>query len=261
MLESALQRSSYQAEDHSLRIAIVSDIHANLAAFRSVLAHAEAGGSLDALWCLGDTVGYGPQPNECIDTLRSYKNVTIAGNHDLASCGKMPTDDFNEAAATAAKWTESELSDSSHDYLTELPMVIEEGDFTLVHGSLRWPEWEYLLSSEQAQAQFELQKTRFSLVGHTHLPAVCREDVAMPSAPRTAEEGVRVELTEERMIINPGGVGQPRDGDPRASYALYDSKAATITFARVEYDIPETQAAMQQAGLPLWLIERLAYGK
>ena len=244
-----------------MRIAIVSDIHANLAAFRSVLADAEAGGSLDALWCLGDTVGYGPQPNECIQTLRSYKNVTIAGNHDLASCGKMPTDDFNEAAATAAKWTESELSDSSRDYLMDLPMVVEEGDFTLVHGSLRWPEWEYLPSSEQAQAQFELQKTRVSLVGHTHLSAVCREDVAMPSAPRTAEEGVRVELTEERMIINPGGVGQPRDGDPRASYALYDSKAATITFARVEYDIPETQAAMQQAGLPLWLIERLAYGK
>jgi diadenosine tetraphosphatase ApaH/serine/threonine PP2A family protein phosphatase len=244
-----------------LRIAIVSDIHANLAALRSVLAHAEAGGDLDALWCLGDTVGYGPQPNECIEKLRSYENVTVAGNHDLASCGKMPTDDFNGAAATAAMWTAKELSRGSRDYLTALPMVIEEGDFTLVHGSLRWPEWEYLLSSEQAQAQFELQKTRFSLVGHTHLPATCREDVASPPALRPAQDGVSIELTEERMIINPGGVGQPRDGDPRASYALYDSTSATVTFSRVEYDIPKTQAAMQEAGLPAWLIERLAYGK
>ncbi len=244
-----------------MRIAIVSDIHANLAAFRAVLAHAEEGGAPDALWCLGDTVGYGPQPNECLAELRSYQNRTIAGNHDLAACGKMGTDEFNQAAADAAKWTEGELSDEANGYLTGLPMIVEEGAFTLVHGSLRWPEWEYLLSGEQAQAQFELQKTPYSLVGHTHLPAVCQETEGSTPALRPAEDGEILELGDERWIINPGSVGQPRDGDPRASYALYDSDEATITFSRVEYDIAATQAAMEEAGLSRWLVERLAYGR
>ena len=226
-----------------MRIAIVSDIHANLTALRAVLAHAKDGGAIDGLWCLGDTVGYGPHPNECIAELRSYDSRTVAGNHDLAACGKMGTEEFNEAAASAAKWTEGQLSDDARTYLENLPLTVEEGDFTFVHGSLRWPEWEYLLSGEQAQAQFELQKTPISLVGHTHLPAVCIEDEA------------------GRWIINPGAVGQPRDGDPRASYAVYDSEDASIMFSRVEYDISATQKSMEVAGLSQWLIERLAYGK
>ncbi len=244
-----------------MRIAIISDIHANLPAFRAVLAHAKDGGAIDGLWCLGDTVGYGPHPNECIAELRSYDNRTVAGNHDLAACGKMGTEDFNEAAASAAQWTESQLTGDARSYLEGLPMTLEEGDFTFVHGSLRWPEWEYLLSTEQAQAQFELQKTPFSLVGHTHLPAVCAEDESVPPTLRSAGDGERLELGEKRWIINPGGVGQPRDGDPRASYAIYDSEDASITFSRVEYDIPATQKAMIEAGLSQWLIERLAYGK
>ncbi len=244
-----------------MRIAIVSDIHANLAAFRAVLAHAEEGGSVDAMWCLGDTVGYGPQPNECIAELRSRQNVTVAGNHDLAACGKMETKEFHQAAADAAKWTGDELSEAANVYLTELPMTVEEGDFTLVHGSLRWPEWEYLLSGEQAQAQFELQKTPYSLVGHTHLPAVCQETEGSTPTLRPADDGETLELADGRWIINPGGVGQPRDGDPRASYAVYDGDRKTVTFSRVEYDIAATQAAMQEAGLPQWLIERLAYGR
>ena len=244
-----------------MRIAIISDIHANLTAFRAVLDHAKDGGAIDGLWCLGDIVGYGPHPNECIAELRSYDNRTVAGNHDLAACGKMTTEDFNEAAASAAQWTEGQLSDDARAYLEDLPMTVEEGDFTFVHGSLRWPEWEYLLSGEQAQAQFELQKTPISLVGHTHLPAVCLEDEAGPPTLRPAADGERLELGDGRWIINPGGAGQPRDGDPRASYAVYDSGNASITFSRVDYDISATQKSMEEAGLSQWLIERLAYGR
>jgi len=244
-----------------VRVVIISDIHANLPAFEAVLRHAEGGGRIDALWCLGDTVGYGPHPNECIALLRRYEHRAVAGNHDLAACGKMGTEEFNEAAATAARWTAEQLSDTAREYLQGLPMVASEGDFTLVHGSLRWPEWEYLLSSEQAQVQFELQKTPHSIVGHSHLPFICRESASGGPALLPAQDGERLELGEGRLILNPGGAGQPRDGDPRASYALYDSDARAVTYHRVEYDIAATQEAMRAARLPAWLIERLSQGR
>jgi predicted phosphodiesterase len=241
-----------------MRIAIVSDIHSNLAAFEAVLLHAEAGGRVDALWCLGDTVGYGPFPNECIAQLRRYEHRAVAGNHDLAACGRMGVEDFNDAAARAAQWTAGQLSEASRSYLEELPMVQTEGDFMLVHGSLRWPEWEYLLSAEQAQAQFDLQKTPFSIVGHSHLPFVFEDG---DSRMHSMNDGARVELGERRLILNPGGAGQPRDGDPRASYALYDSEASCVTYHRVGYDIASTQRAMEREGLPSWLSERLSHGR
>jgi predicted phosphodiesterase len=244
-----------------MRVALVSDVHANLAAFQAVLAHAAAGGRVDALWCLGDTVGYGPYPNECLAQLRRYEHRAVAGNHDLAACGRMGTEEFNEAAAEAARWTSEQLESGQRAYLGALPLVACEGDFTLVHGSLRWPEWEYLLSGEQAQAHFELQRTPYSLVGHSHLPFVCEERPSASPVLRPAEDGERVELGETRLILNPGGAGQPRDGDPRAPYALYDDDARTVTFHRIEYDIPATQQAMEAAGLPSWLSERLAYGR
>ena len=256
-----------------MRIAIVADIHANLPAFEAVLRHAEADGRIDALWCLGDTVGYGPHPNECLALLGRYEHRAVAGNHDLAACGRMGTEEFNEAATAAAQWTAKRLKESLRSYVQDLPLVLSEGDFTLVHGSLRWPEWEYLLSSEQAQAHLELQSTPYGLVGHSHLPFVCREEEGKPppdggpSGPRhvgalvPAIDGQAVELGSQRLILNPGGVGQPRDGDPRAGYALYDSEAGVVTFFRVEYDIAATQQAMEAAGLPHWLSERLSYGR
>ncbi|MGB2695248.1 MAG: metallophosphoesterase family protein [Dehalococcoidia bacterium] len=244
-----------------MRIAIVSDVHANLPAFEAVLRHAEAGGALDAVWCLGDIVGYGPHPNECIELLRSYAHRTVAGNHDLAACDRMGTEEFNAAAATAALWTTEQLSESSRAYLTGLTLVECEGVFTLVHGSLRSPEWEYLLSSEQAQAHLELQRTPYGLVGHSHLPFVCREEPGRPPKVLRVGDGERVKLGDERSILNPGGVGQPRDGDPRASYALYDDVARIVSYHRVAYDIEATQRAMEAAGLPRWLCERLSYGR
>ncbi len=244
-----------------MRIAILGDVHSNLPAFEAVLRHAESGGGLDALWCLGDTVGYGPHPNECLDLLRRYQHLAVAGNHDLAACGRMGTEEFNEAAAAAARWTDAQLTADSRSFLEALTMVVSEGDFTLVHGSLRWPEWEYLLSSEQAQAQLELQQTPYSIVGHSHLPFVCREEDGSPPFLAKAADGEQVELGDERLILNPGAVGQPRDSDPRAAYALYDSDAAAVTYARVEYDIAATQRAMEAAGLPRSLSERLSHGR
>ncbi|MCH8026048.1 MAG: metallophosphoesterase family protein [Chloroflexi bacterium] len=243
-----------------MRIAIVADVHANLASFQAVLQHAEEGGALDAIWCLGDTVGYGPQPNECLDLLRSYEHLAVAGNHDLAACGSMSVEEFNDAAAKAALWTEKQLTPSSRKYLQSLALVARRDEFTLVHGSLREPEWEYLLSSSQARAQFALQETRYSIVGHSHMPFVCRE--AEPAAPTLlfAPDGERAGLTEQRLILNPGSAGQPRDGNPRVGYALYDTDAAAVTFARVEYDIAATQRAMKKAGLPRWLSDRLSEG-
>jgi len=244
-----------------MRVAIVADIHANLPAFEAVLRHAEAAGRIDTLWCLGDTVGYGPHPNECVGLLRRYEQRCVGGNHDLAACGRMGTEEFNEAAAQAALWTAEQLTEAARSYLRELPMVVTEGEFTLVHGSLRWPEWEYLLSSEQAQAHFELQRTPYGLVGHSHIPFVCEERPGAPPMLRPAADGERVELSTTRLILNPGSVGQPRDGDPRAAYALYDGEAGTVTFRRVEYDIATTQRAMEAARLPRWLVERLSYGR
>lgn len=244
-----------------MRIAIVSDIHSNLPAFEAVLRHAERASAIGAVWCLGDIVGYGPHPNECVSLLRSYEHRVVAGNHDLASCGRMGTEEFNDAAAAAARWNGEQLSDDSRSYLLELQLTDMDGDFTLVHGSLRDPEWEYLLSSEQALAQFELQQTRYSIVGHSHMPFVCREDGDGPPTPRRAVEGEEVELGTERLILNPGSAGQPRDGDPRVSYALYDDDARTVTFHRVEYDISATQRAMEATTLPAWLSQRLSEGR
>ena len=241
-----------------MRVAIVSDIHSNLSALRAVLEHAA---SIDAVWCLGDTVGYGPQPNECIALLREHRGWAVAGNHDMAASGGMGVEEFNDTAAEAARWTAGELSDESVAYLKALPPIVTEGDFTMVHGSLRHPEWEYLLSTEQAQTQFELQSTPYSLVGHSHLPFVCKEQPGPPPVLATAGDGARTELTAQRLIINPGSVGQPRDSDPRAGYALYDSAAGVVTHHRVPYDIAATQSLMEAAGLPVWLIERLSYGR
>jgi diadenosine tetraphosphatase ApaH/serine/threonine PP2A family protein phosphatase len=244
-----------------MRTVIVADVHANLVAFEAVLAHAASGGRIDAIWCLGDTVGYGPRPNECLALLRGHEHRAVAGNHDLAACERMDTHEFNEAAAEAAHSTARQLSDTQRSYLRELPLTACEGEFTLVHGSLRWPEWEYLLSSEQAQGHFELQRTPYSLVGHSHLPFVCEEQPAAPPVLRPASDGERVALGERRLILNPGSAGQPRDGDPRVSYALYDGDARSVTFHRVDYDIAATQRVMEAAGLPAWLSERLALGR
>jgi diadenosine tetraphosphatase ApaH/serine/threonine PP2A family protein phosphatase len=243
-----------------MRIAIVSDVHSNLEALDAVLRHADASGGLDEVWCLGDIVGYGADPAGVIAALRDRDAVAVAGNHDRAACGLLSLDEFNPYAAAAVRWTSEQLARGDIDYLSSLPLTRTSGEFTLVHGSLRSPEWEYLLEPDQAEAHFALQTTRYSAIGHSHL--VFHVEECAPRALFAAHrDGDMVALGEERLILNPGSVGQPRDADARASYILYDRDAAFVTFRRVEYDIRATQRKMCDAGLDQWLIDRLAVGR
>jgi diadenosine tetraphosphatase ApaH/serine/threonine PP2A family protein phosphatase len=244
-----------------MRIVIAADIHANLEAFRAVLRHAEEDGSIDRLWCPGDIVGYGPDPKECIALVRSYPFVAVAGNHDWAAAGKIRTTDFNAAAAEAAMWTSSQLGYQERRFLEQLPEVAYEGDFTLVHGSLRAPIWEYVLNMPTMEAQFRLMESPYSVIGHSHVAFLAEEGSDGRVWMSAWKDGETVNLPEARMIINPGGVGQPRDGDWRAAYALYDFDAQMVTLHRVEYDVTETQRKMREAGLPASLAERLSYGQ
>ena len=243
-----------------MRCAIVADIHANLAAFTAVLNDIDGRGGVEEVWCLGDIVGYGPDPHQCLELLCRYNHVCVAGNHDWAAIGKLDTSDFNPDAAAACRWTGQQLIPEDIRYLESLPLVIEKGDFTLVHGSPREPIWEYLLSTTSARENFACFQSQFCLVGHSHVPLIFEysEDGAC-SLNRFPAGGV-LGLTKNRLIINPGGVGQPRDGDPRASYAIYDGEAGTISLYRIPYDIGATQARMVEYRLPMRLVARLNYG-
>jgi diadenosine tetraphosphatase ApaH/serine/threonine PP2A family protein phosphatase len=247
-----------------MRYLIISDIHSNLAAFEAVLADA---GSFDKVWCLGDVVGYGPDPNECVERLRDLPDVCVVGNHDWAALGKMDTEDFNPDARKACHWTGKQLSPSNLAYLETLPRSLIEEGFTLVHGSPRQPIWEYILDSSVARANFKHFDTRFCFVGHTHVPIIYRHHPENPNRicdPVIPSLNDPLVLGEERLIINPGSVGQPRDGDPRASYAILDSDRKqsdlTLEYRRVPYPIETTQARMVEKGLPVRLIMRLAFG-
>jgi predicted phosphodiesterase len=246
------------------RTLIVSDVHANLVALEAVLRDGEREGPIDAVWSLGDCVGYGPQPAECIARLKGFGAAMVAGNHERAATGAIGTEDFNPDAAAAAQWTKERLSPDEKSFLDGLPEVANQNSFTLVHGTLRWPIWEYLLDADAALGHLALQETPFGLVGHTHVPMLVVEDRMSFEGCQLFRlaDGERVDLHETmRIVLNPGSVGQPRDGDPRASYAVYDSEANSITLHRVEYAINETQKLMVEAGLPRWLIERLSSGR
>jgi diadenosine tetraphosphatase ApaH/serine/threonine PP2A family protein phosphatase len=244
-----------------MRIAILSDVHSNLAALQAVLRHAETDGALDGIWCLGDIVGYGAEPSETVAALRARPLTAVSGNHDLAAIGAIDTDEFNPVAAEAALWTAEQLSDDERAFLGALPPTLIVDRFTLVHGSLRAPAWEYLLDAEAAEAQFALQATPYSLVGHSHLQFWVEERSGRAPTFHRAADGARVQLGDRRLIINPGSAGQPRDGDPRVGYVLYDEAAATVTWRRVAYDIAATQKKILAAGLPEFLAERLAAGR
>jgi predicted phosphodiesterase len=241
-----------------MRILLISDIHANLVALDTVLAQAAP---FDRIWCLGDVVGYGPEPNDCINRLRSFDLLCLAGNHDWAALGKLDLEEFNPDARRAAIWTQEQLTVESLEWLGALPERVptQAAQFTLVHGSPRYPIWEYVLTPVVARTNFDFFDTPICLMGHTHVPVVYRDQ----GWTATAEQLVETEpldLSQDRMMINPGSVGQPRDGDSRAAYALLDLDALTLTHYRVQYDIAATQARMEQLNLPPRLITRLSYG-
>ncbi|MCB0077002.1 MAG: metallophosphoesterase family protein [Anaerolineales bacterium] len=247
-----------------MRILILSDIHANLAALEAVLATPEAA-ACDQLWCLGDTVGYGPNPNECVALMQRHATVALCGNHDLAALGRTTDHDFNRYAQRAIDWTAAQLSPSTHGWLSELPSRRDDVHslFSLCHASPRDPVWEYVTDAELAAANFPHFDQRFALVGHTHYPAIFRQDESALVAGYYPMPEYELPLGTEgavRFIINPGSVGQPRDQDPRASFALFDDEAITLTYHRVDYDIAATQRQMRAAGLPKRLVERLEIG-
>lgn len=240
-----------------MRIAVLSDIHSNLAALAAVRADLPAH---DEVWALGDIVGYGPQPNEVIRTLQEMGARSVLGNHDGAAIGTVDAHDFNPEAATAIRWTASVLDDNARAYLASLPEVRREGDLTAVHGSPRDPVWEYITSTSIAMANLDAFDTRLCLFGHTHLPIVfAAQDgrgtalAALPDEP--------VPLAAQRVMLNPGSVGQPRDGNPASSYLIVDTDANIAEFHRVAYDIAETQRLMRQVDLPARLVERLSWGR
>ncbi len=242
-----------------MRSAVLADIHSNLEAFQAVLRDLEEKGGADELWCLGDIVGYGPNPHECIQLLRQHHCACVAGNHDWAVIGKLDISAFNPEAATACQWTVGAMTREDVDYLTSLPLTLRLGDFTLVHGSPREPLWEYILSVQSAKANFGYFDSRFCLIGHSHSPLLLELDLNN-SCQLHQLPGELPLKTASRFIINCGSVGQPRDGDPRASYAVIDTEQESLRHYRVRYDFKITQEKMLDADLPTRLASRLSVG-
>jgi predicted phosphodiesterase len=246
-----------------LRIGIVSDIHANLAAFETVLAALREAGATDRIWCIGDMVGYGPHPNECLDLLRGHDHICVPGNHDYGLLGKTDIQNFNADARFALEWTDGVLTAENRAYLEALPLrwLPDPERFTVVLASPRDPIWEYLLDTTAASECFPFFDTPYCLVGHTHVPVVFRQVQADgPVKLAQPEPGEQVRLGEARLIINPGSVGQPRDGNPQAAFAILDQEAGTLEYRRIDYPIATTQVAMRALSFPKRLISRLDYG-
>lgn len=245
-----------------MRVLVLSDIHANLAALEAVLEDAAAIG-YDKVWCLGDTVGYGPEPDACVARLRGLDAVVVVGNHDWAAIGRMDVDEFNPEAGRAVLWTQAHLSAFSLAWLKGLPDEPQiEGNFTLTHGSPRDPVWEYILRPADAAENFPWFDTPFCLIGHTHVPVLYVRHAADGRIQRQIPTlGKAMRLSDHtRIFLNPGSVGQPRDNDPRSAYAILDTEEMTWLPRRVAYPIEVTQAHMRAAGLPERLINRLAFG-
>jgi diadenosine tetraphosphatase ApaH/serine/threonine PP2A family protein phosphatase len=241
-----------------MRTLIISDIHANLPALEAVLADA---GQFDSAWCLGDLVGYGPDPNECIERIRDLPNLEcIMGNHDAAAVGAIDVDAFNPDARKTVLWTRERLTPANKEYLKKLPDRIKLEFITLVHGSPFKPIWEYLLDTRSATISFEFYDTPYCFVGHTHLPVLYYMPDTRVTAQLIVPEHVSQMTLAPRAIINPGSVGQPRDRDSRSAYAILDMTDFTWEWHRVEYDIQGVQERMRKENLPERHITRLSAG-
>ncbi len=241
-------------------VAVMSDIHANRHAFEAVLADVAAAGVAET-WCLGDLVGYGAEPDACVELAREHATVCLAGNHDLAVTGELPMHEFSPGAALAARWTQGVIAPSSLEFLQQQRPSGERAGVGLFHGSPRDPVWEYVLSALLAELCLDSFEERIGLVGHSHVALSFNrgEDGIASGEPRRG--GTKLGVSGGRWLINPGSVGQPRDGDPRAAWLLLDLGGHTAEWMRTEYDIPGAQAAIRAAGLPVSLAERLEYGQ
>jgi predicted phosphodiesterase len=240
-----------------MRVAVISDIHANLHALEAVREAIELE-SPDEIWCLGDLVGYGPQPNPCCEWSEEHAAVCLAGNHDLGVLGTLDISYFSDDAAAAAIWTRGVLDAPAHDYLAALPSSGEREGVGLFHASPRDPVWEYVLSWEAAFAAIRDSEFAITIVGHSHVPLAIADDPDQPGG--HAAGGTEIDLAGGNWLLNPGSVGQPRDGDPDAAWLLLDLDERRASFLRVPYDVVRTQSEMRDLRLPDALAERLAHG-
>jgi diadenosine tetraphosphatase ApaH/serine/threonine PP2A family protein phosphatase len=248
------------AQNLPVRVAVISDVHANLYALETVL------GEIDReppgeIWCLGDTVGYGPHPNECCDVVRERADLILIGNHDLVALGsaEVGLEDFNPDAAAASVWTREQLSEESRAFLQALEPTAEVEGAQLFHGSPRDPVWDYVLDELVALESFALTNAQVLLVGHTHVStALVLHSEGLDGG--HAPDGLETRLDEGRWLLNPGSVGQPRDGDPRAAFLELDLEVRSARFRRVAYPVSRTQEEIRTRGLPDSLAERLAHG-
>ena len=242
-----------------MRVAVVSDIHSNLHALEAALSAIDQDAP-DELWCLGDLVGYGPRPNECCAAIAERADVCLAGNHDLAVRGTIDLTEFGGEAAVAAGWTRGVLEPQAQALLDRLEPEGEAHGVALYHGSARDPIWEYVLSDEAALATLELSGSPLVLVGHSHVALrVVQSGGEVEGG--IAAAGAEVEVGGARALLNPGSVGQPRDGDAAASFAMFDTGTKEITYCRVPYDVATAANRIRENGLPPWLADRLLQGR
>ncbi len=246
-----------------MRVAVLSDVHSNLPALRAVLAAIEASEPRE-LWCLGDVVGYGAEPDACTALVRERCDVCLAGNHDLAVLGGLDISSFSETAAVAVEWTRGHSSEATAEFLAGLEPTGQRAGIDLFHASPRDPVWEYVLSMEQAEAGLDSLRERVGLIGHSHVALFfTRPDGSSPGHARgaAAGDGLSLDLSGGEWLVNPGSVGQPRDGDPRAAWLELDTEEWTARFHRVPYDVGAAAEAILAAGLPSHLADRLQVGR
>jgi diadenosine tetraphosphatase ApaH/serine/threonine PP2A family protein phosphatase len=241
-------------------VALLSDVHGNLPAFEAVLEDIRRE-SVDARWCLGDLVGYGAQPDECVALAADSCELCLVGNHDLVVAGRLDVDTFSVNAALAAMWTRDHIATESIDYLCALSPADDDYPVGLYHASPRDPVWEYVLSTTQAGGCMDAMRPRIGAVGHSHVALWFMRTESGEVSGDTAPGGTELDLSEGDWILNPGGVGQPRDGDPRAAWLLIDLESWTASWRRVEYPVDDAARAIQQAGLPSALSDRLYVGQ
>jgi predicted phosphodiesterase len=243
-----------------MKVAVISDIHANRHAFEAVL-EAVAASDAAELWCLGDLVGYGAEPDACVELARRHAAVCLGGNHDMAVTGELALEDFSRGASLAAQWTREVIAPENLDFLAGLRPEGREGRLGLFHASPRDPVWEYVLSALLAELCLDRQGERICLIGHSHVALSFVRDAGALATGEPRREGTQLDISSGEWLLNPGSVGQPRDGDPRAAWLLLDLDGLSATYHRTSYDVAGAAAAIRAARLPASLAERLEYGQ
>jgi predicted phosphodiesterase len=243
-----------------VKVAVVSDVHANVQAFEAVL-EAVAASDAQELWCLGDLVGYGADPDACVQLARRHLAVCLAGNHDMAVTGDLALEDFTRGAAIAVQWTREVIDPANLAYLAELSPTGREDSLALYHASPRDPVWEYVMSALQAELCLDAQSERVCLIGHSHVASAFVRRDGEPTTGEPRRDGAELDFARGEWLLNPGSVGQPRDGDPRAAWLLLDLDDHRASYHRTPYDVSSAAAAIKAARLPNSLAERLEYGQ